>query len=317
MGSVCCCLHVDDFEDYMNPENSEYRNCLCLSCFVQNFLHVYTSIFRRGQVHSVPSSIQGAASLTSSSLDNSLAEMYRSPPRPLPYDADPRCSRLQRDGLVSRREKGSSHSHEESEPLRSDNDADSESFSTGDKWNASACEGGKEQRSRSSLKLLSAKATVGIGYVYSSSEEEDVCPTCLDEYTSENPKIMTKCSHHFHLGCIYEWMERSDSCPVCGKVTIVALFSSNLLIQFSIFILEIYQSVHFLILEIFQYCLTSPPGYWNHFYEAETCEVYRKPNFFVPFGSLSFEKNFRLFFFFYPQIHVCLHTFCCEASQNR
>ncbi|CAI0454463.1 unnamed protein product [Linum tenue] len=29
---------------------------------------------------------------------------------------------------------------------------------------------------------------------------------------------MTKCSHHFHLGCIYEWMERSDSCPVCGKV---------------------------------------------------------------------------------------------------
>jgi hypothetical protein len=137
------------------------------------------------------------------------------------------------------------------------------------------------------------------------------------EYTPEDPKIMTKCSHHFHLGCIYEWMERSDSCPVCGKVTIVALFSSNLLIQFSIFILEIYQSVHFLVLEIFQYCLTSPPGYWNHFYEVETWEVYRKPNFFVPFGSLSFEKNFRLFFFFYPQIHVCLHTFCCEASQNR
>ncbi|KAJ6860989.1 E3 ubiquitin-protein ligase [Populus alba x Populus x berolinensis] len=157
MGSVCCCLHVDDFEDYMNPETSVYRNCLCLSCFGQNFLHVYTSIFRRGQVHSLPSSIQGAASLTSSSLDNSLAEMYRSPPRPLPYDADPRCSRLQRDGLVSRREKGSSHSHEESEPLRSDNDADSESFSTGDKWNASACEGGKEQRSRSSLKLSSAR----------------------------------------------------------------------------------------------------------------------------------------------------------------
>ncbi|KAJ6960258.1 E3 ubiquitin-protein ligase [Populus alba x Populus x berolinensis] len=180
MGSVCCCLHVDDFEDYMNPETSVYRNCLCLGCFAQNFLHVYTSIFRRGQVHSLPSSIQGAASLTSSSLDNSLAEMYRSPPRPLPYDADPRCSRLQRDGLVSRREKGSSHSHEESEPLRSDNDADSESFSTGDKWNASACEGGKEQRSRSSLKLSSARATVGIGYVYSSSEEEDVCPTCLD-----------------------------------------------------------------------------------------------------------------------------------------
>uniref|UniRef100_A0A6N2LB52 Uncharacterized protein n=1 Tax=Salix viminalis TaxID=40686 RepID=A0A6N2LB52_SALVM len=164
MGSVCCCLHADELENYMNPENSVNRNCMCFSCFVQNFLHVYTSIFQRGQLHSVSSSIQGAASLsTSSSLDNSLADLYRSPPRPLPYDADPRCFRLQRDGLVSRRDKGSSHSLEESEPLRRDDDDDSESFSTGDKWNVSACEdGGKEQRSRSSLKLSSAKAIVGM-----------------------------------------------------------------------------------------------------------------------------------------------------------
>ena len=40
MGSVCCCLHADDFENYMNPENSVNRNCMCLGCFVQNFLHV-------------------------------------------------------------------------------------------------------------------------------------------------------------------------------------------------------------------------------------------------------------------------------------
>jgi len=38
------------------------------------------------------------------------------------------------------------------------------------------------------------------------------------EYTPDNPKIITKCCHHFHLGCIYEWMERSDTCPICGKV---------------------------------------------------------------------------------------------------
>ncbi|WCJ25527.1 RING/U-box superfamily protein [Euphorbia peplus] len=222
MGAVCCCLHPEDYEDYMNPNSSVYRNCMCLGCFVQNFLHVYSSLFRRGEVHSVPSSIQGAASMTSSaSLDNSLSDMYRSPPRPLPYDADPRYFRLQRDGLVSRREKGSSHAHEESEPLRSDFDGDSDSLSTGDKWTPSPCEeGSKEQRSRSSMKLSSAKSAVGVGYIYSSSEEEDVCPTCLDEYTPENPKIVTKCSHHFHLGCIYEWMERSDSCPVCGKVMV-------------------------------------------------------------------------------------------------
>ncbi|GKV16950.1 hypothetical protein SLEP1_g27515 [Rubroshorea leprosula] len=218
MGAVCCCLHAEDFEEYMNPNSSVYRNCVCLSCFVQNFLNAYNLLFRRGEVHSVPSSIQGAASMTSSaSLDNSLSDIYRSLPRPLPYDADTRYFRLQRDGLVSRREKGSSHSQEETEPLRGNNDVDSESLNTGDKWNACE-EGSKEQYSKSSQRLSTAKSASGIGYVYSSSEEEDICPTCLEEYTPENPKIMTKCSHHFHLGCIYEWMERSENCPVCGKV---------------------------------------------------------------------------------------------------
>ncbi|OWM72063.1 probable E3 ubiquitin-protein ligase RHB1A [Punica granatum] len=48
-------------------------------------------------------------------------------------------------------------------------------------------------------------------------EEEEVCPTCLEEYDTENPKIITKCEHHFHLACILEWMERSDTCPVCDQ----------------------------------------------------------------------------------------------------
>ncbi|KAL0343762.1 UNVERIFIED_CONTAM: E3 ubiquitin-protein ligase [Sesamum angustifolium] len=154
------------------------------------------------------------------SVDNSLAEMYRSPPRPLPYDADPRYFRLQRDGLVSRREKGSSHSHEESEPLRmSEVDEQSESLSKKNKWNEFTHEEeSKEYNSRSSLKLSTDKTSTGFAHIYTSSEDEDVCPTCLEEYTPENPKIITKCSHHFHLGCIYEWMERSDNCPVCGKL---------------------------------------------------------------------------------------------------
>ncbi|XP_057491485.1 E3 ubiquitin-protein ligase At3g02290 [Actinidia eriantha] len=222
MGSVCCCLR-EDCEDYANPNSSVYRNCICLRCFVQNFLHVYTSLFRSGEEHAIPSTVQGTASLTSTaSFDSSLSDMYRSPPRPLPYDADPRYFRLQRDGLVSRREKGSSHSQEETEPLRrSDADADSEPLNTGDKWNQSTCEeGSKEYHTRSSLKLSTIKTATGFAHIYSSSDDEDVCPTCLEEYTTENPKIITKCSHHFHLGCIYEWMERSESCPVCGKVMV-------------------------------------------------------------------------------------------------
>ncbi|GFP97310.1 E3 ubiquitin-protein ligase at3g02290 [Phtheirospermum japonicum] len=48
-------------------------------------------------------------------------------------------------------------------------------------------------------------------------EDDDVCPTCLEEYDLDNPKIMTKCNHHFHLSCILEWQERSDTCPICDQ----------------------------------------------------------------------------------------------------
>ncbi|CAH9088792.1 unnamed protein product [Cuscuta epithymum] len=219
MGGICCCLR-DGYEDFVTPNSSIYRNCICLRYLLQHFLYVYTSVFHREQ-RVISSSTQVAASLSSAgSPDSSLVDMYRSPPRPLPYDADPRYFRLQRDGLVSRREKGSSHSHEETEPLRrNDIDDDDDSMSTGNKWDASCEQGLKELNSKTSLKLSTSKTT-GFAHLYSSSsssEDEDACPTCLEEYTEENPKIILKCSHHFHLGCIYEWMERSDNCPVCGK----------------------------------------------------------------------------------------------------
>eukprot|EP01023_Acetabularia_acetabulum_P016833 TRINITY_DN18343_c0_g1_i2.p2 TRINITY_DN18343_c0_g1~~TRINITY_DN18343_c0_g1_i2.p2 ORF type:complete len:215 (+),score=32.16 TRINITY_DN18343_c0_g1_i2:103-747(+) len=46
---------------------------------------------------------------------------------------------------------------------------------------------------------------------------DDCCPTCLDPYDEDNPKILTSCGHHFHLACIYEWLNRSDNCPMCGQ----------------------------------------------------------------------------------------------------
>lgn len=52
-------------------------------------------------------------------------------------------------------------------------------------------------------------------------EEEDVCPICLEEYDKENPRSVTKCEHHFHLCCILEWMERSETCPVCDQITLI------------------------------------------------------------------------------------------------
>ncbi|KAJ0239595.1 E3 ubiquitin-protein ligase AIRP1 [Hirschfeldia incana] len=48
-------------------------------------------------------------------------------------------------------------------------------------------------------------------------ETIDECPICLEEYDIDNPKLLTKCGHDFHLACILEWMERSEACPVCDK----------------------------------------------------------------------------------------------------
>lgn len=52
--------------------------------------------------------------------------------------------------------------------------------------------------------------------------EDDVCPTCLEEYDAENPSIITKCKHHFHLSCILEWFERSNNCAVCDQLMEIA-----------------------------------------------------------------------------------------------
>jgi hypothetical protein len=52
-------------------------------------------------------------------------------------------------------------------------------------------------------------------------ETIDECPICLEEYDIENPKLLTKCGHDFHLACILEWMERSEACPVCDKELVI------------------------------------------------------------------------------------------------
>ena len=50
----------------------------------------------------------------------------------------------------------------------------------------------------------------------------------LAEYDPENPKIPTKCDHPFHLACILEWMERSETCPVCDQVCVNHFLVSNI-----------------------------------------------------------------------------------------
>lgn len=135
----------------------------------------------------IPSTVETVSVMNSTTaLDDSLSNVYHSPPRPLPYDADPRCFRLA---------KGSSHSGEESEPLRGDTEMSSEALgSGGTKWSKSGCEdGSKESYSKGSSTIEKSKTMPGIENYYAESDDEDICPTCLDGKTK---KTSLNCYNH-------------------------------------------------------------------------------------------------------------------------
>ncbi|KAK3120569.1 hypothetical protein QOZ80_9AG0690070 [Eleusine coracana subsp. coracana] len=214
MGAFCSCLQVDYSDHHGNNASSAFRNCVCLRCFTQQLINAYTVLFRVGAVHPVSQAIEA----TPVDSSESSFDTYRSPPRPLPYD-DPRFSPPSRDWFALRRA-ASSHSPDESEPLRADDDEEEETETpvTVDKSSKTNYDTKMKRCSSAYGEKLPPKEHGNyFTYFSPSAEDEDVCPTCLEDYTSENPRIVMQCSHHFHLGCIYEWMERSEACPVCGK----------------------------------------------------------------------------------------------------
>ncbi|KAH8942490.1 hypothetical protein BDL97_14G102200 [Sphagnum fallax] len=232
MGGVCCCFSPDDFEDYnvAYPTGSVYQNCFCLRHCVQWFLQMqYPTWFDDSQIQDSSTQNQGvsgppvAGLIGSINSDMSLPETYRAPPRPLPYDTDPRYSRIVRDGLISRGNKSHLHAGE-GEPLcRSSlvGDGAGEALTPLQRWNGA--EGDREEQAPSYRPDLSGKCVPSakgfpkVDSVQSLADDEEFCPTCFDGYNEENPKITMECGHHFHLSCIYDWMERSKHCPVCGK----------------------------------------------------------------------------------------------------
>ena len=55
------------------------------------------------------------------------------------------------------------------------------------------------------------------------------CSPCLHSYHpspaaaciaffADNPQVWTRCGHHFHMQCLYEWLERKETCPLCEAV---------------------------------------------------------------------------------------------------
>lgn len=142
----------------------------------------YSTTFQRLDERSVSSPMQGATALTTSSgmtptlADNSLNDRQLSVSRPLPYDAEQRYSRPQRDGLISRRDKSMTHLQEDSQMRRNISSSGPDSLGSGKKWNGID----PEEDCKSSEKALATKVAYGLNYMQPASEDEEVCPTCLD-----------------------------------------------------------------------------------------------------------------------------------------
>ncbi|KAI3693390.1 hypothetical protein L6452_33225 [Arctium lappa] len=133
-------------------------------------------------------------------LDTSIPDTFRSPPRPIPFDVVLGISQTTNTG------------------------PDGEAFGDLDYQKPTQVDLKELDREpERDTSFIESPKKVEVGFQESKCvgdskmEEEDVCPTCFEEYNAENPRIITKCNHRFHLSCILEWMERSDTCPICSQ----------------------------------------------------------------------------------------------------
>ncbi|CAL5397808.1 unnamed protein product [Camellia sinensis] len=149
--------------------------------------------------HNSAATVLATGFLVDLNLDGSTPDTYRSPPAPIPYGVV--LGRPQPIDTESLREtiNGSVFENLPFADLK-------ESHCTTD-----------TAIFLSSPKKLEVELLKSDELNVSEMEEEDVCPTCLEDYDAENPKIITKCNHYFHLSCILEWTERSDTCPICDQ----------------------------------------------------------------------------------------------------
>ncbi|THU60249.1 hypothetical protein C4D60_Mb07t10650 [Musa balbisiana] len=122
--------------------------------------------------------------LVDTNLDTSTPDTYQAPPAPLPYDVGLASTQTLRRDVDCCATK--------TDPIQLDNSGTT--GETNDRFETSDCKN-KAQSEHNSPKTT----------------EDEI------NYDTENPRIMTKCEHHFHLSCILEWMERSDTCAICNQ----------------------------------------------------------------------------------------------------
>ncbi|XP_074573025.1 putative E3 ubiquitin-protein ligase RHB1A isoform X2 [Curcuma longa] len=139
-------------------------------------------------------------------LDTSTLDTYQAPPAPLPYNVGTESSPTL-PGDVANCNNKADQTHI---MIAQTTGANNDHFETPDCKNKTNSE---QNSPKSSEDEVSSPLTT--------PDEEDVCPICLEDYDTENPRIVTKCEHHFHLSCILEWMERSETCAICDQIMMI------------------------------------------------------------------------------------------------
>uniref|UniRef100_A0A0D6QYI0 RING-type E3 ubiquitin transferase n=1 Tax=Araucaria cunninghamii TaxID=56994 RepID=A0A0D6QYI0_ARACU len=188
MGGCCCCLRGDGQIDYSSGVVCQGRYCIPACVRCANGVALVSRVEEQN-----PSLVQ-----------------------------DERHLQIAQDRVMPRRNKSGPIQGGESQPSRvSTNETHSEDVSS-----LQSLINAEDKSELADSKPISPEKCKSES-VLPLEDEEDVCPTCLEEYDEENPKIITKCDHHFHLACILEWMERSETCPICDQQMIFTETNGN------------------------------------------------------------------------------------------
>ncbi|XP_075496510.1 putative E3 ubiquitin-protein ligase RHB1A [Primulina tabacum] len=205
MGGCCCCCASKSPEFNVSPAYFRYP--------VSEEHEPLSS-------HHETISALSSGLLVDTNLDTAIPDTYRPPPAPLPYETYvgyPPTPSVHQQSSGNKNETALQSTKAE---LFGDNnsgstlDAKLKTMESDAKMETHIeLTASKEMEDNNSDELKKSSEP----FVPLLQDEEDVCPTCLEEYDVENPRIVTKCDHHFHLACILEWMERSYTCPVCDQ----------------------------------------------------------------------------------------------------
>ncbi|KAG6474483.1 hypothetical protein ZIOFF_068420 [Zingiber officinale] len=145
--------------------------------------------------------------LVDTNLDTSTPDTYQAPPAPLPYNVS-----LESQSTLPGDVEICGNKTDQTPVVNSQTTGQNDDY-----FETSDCKKKTDSDQNSPKNKIGNPTTI--------PDEEDVCPICLEDYDVENPRIMTKCEHHFHMSCILEWMERSDTCALCDQIMMIDMYN--------------------------------------------------------------------------------------------